>query len=79
MGHVYSLVLGNSGNPSRVINIGLSDWEAYQNLSNYSTVTRAWLTTIKAIIERDTCQMVLEFNEGQEKEFWKGLAGEGCR
>ena len=78
VGYVYNLVLSNSGHASRVINIGLSDWEAYQRTSDYPALTKGWLTTVKAIIEREACRMVLEFNEGQEKEFWKGLAGEGC-
>ena len=78
VGHVYSLILGNSDNASRVINIGLSEWEEYQAASNWGGLAGSWVKTTNAIIQREACRLVLDFPEGQEKEFWRGLAGEGC-
>lgn len=69
VGHVYSIVLSNSGNASRVINIGLSEWEEYQSLSDWRGVVGSWVKTTNTIIKRDACRLVLDFPEGQEKEF----------
>lgn len=79
VGHVYNLVLSNSNSASRVINIGLSDWEEYQVASNWGGLAGSWVKTTNAIIQRDACRLMLDFPEGQEKEFWKGLASEGCK
>lgn len=78
-GHVISLIMGNSGNISRVITIAFSEWEDYQRLSDWGGVAAIYINTILTIIQKKACLMTISFPEGDEKEFWKGLAGEGCR
>lgn len=79
VGHVYSLVLGNSGNSSRIINIATSDWDTYQEVSNYTGIAGAWIGTVNAVIRNRACLVAIEFPDGQEKEFWKSLAGDRCK
>lgn len=78
VGNVYSLILGNSGHSSRIINIATSDWDTYQEVSNYSGLTGAWIKSVNAIIRNKACLAAIEFPDGQEKEFWKSLAGDRC-
>lgn len=79
VGNVYSLLLGNSGHSSRVINIATSDWDTYQEVSNYPGLASAWITSVNAVIRNRACLVAVEFPDGQEKEFWKSVAGDRCK